>query len=173
MKLAGERKAIEAALDAYRAKLDSIPDELFNKTPLDGGWSCAEVYSHILQSTIGASVAAEKCTQNTCKPTPKGTSWLGKFLLLFGRFPVAKVKTPEAIAAAIPATQISKEDARNLLVKCRHRIEHIMPLVFDAPADQRIGHPRFGMMNARQWFKFIRIHLQHHLKQLERIEKKI
>lgn len=26
------------------------------------------------------------------------------------------------------------------------------------------------MLNAPQWFKFIRVHLQHHLKQLERIK---
>jgi uncharacterized linocin/CFP29 family protein len=27
------------------------------------------------------------------------------------------------------------------------------------------------MLNAQQWFKFIRIHLQHHIKQLDRIKK--
>jgi uncharacterized linocin/CFP29 family protein len=28
------------------------------------------------------------------------------------------------------------------------------------------------MLNAKQWFKFIRIHLEHHLKQLRRIKNK-
>jgi hypothetical protein len=171
MNIADERKAIEAALDTYRAELDRIPDGQFAVTPPGGVWSYAEVYSHIMQATLGATIAAEKCSADRGKPTNKKSSILGKLVLFFGRFPPVKVKTPKVLATAMPVSNISKEDARNFIIKCRRRVDTIVPLVHDAPDNFRVGHPRFGMLNAGQWLKFIRIHLQHHLRQLQRNDK--
>jgi len=93
--------------------------------------------------------------------------------MFLGRFPPAlKVKVPPAIAARIPVTKISKEDAKNLLIKCRKRVDDITPLIKQSSPFSRYKHPRLGMLNAAQWYKFIRIHLEHHLKQLNRIKRK-
>jgi len=73
----------------------------------------------------------------------------------------------------MPAIKISKEDAKNLLIKCRGRIDDTTPLLKDSSPHSRYKHPRLGMLNAKQWFKFIRIHAEHHLRQLKRITKKI
>ncbi|MBS1526702.1 MAG: DinB family protein [Bacteroidetes bacterium] len=166
-----EYKAIEATLDIYRSRLDTIPDEQFDVTPPAGGWSYAEVYSHILQANLGSSIAAEKCTLSTCKPGSKGRSVVGFFVLTFNRFPPFRVKAPKTLAAANPVKKISKEDARNLIVKCRRRIGEVAALIAKSNHNGRIKHPRLGMLNADQWFRFILIHSRHHLKQLNRIEK--
>jgi len=171
MNIVKERIAIDAALDNYREQLDTIPDEMFTLTPPDGGWSYAEVYSHILQATLGSAIALDRCTHDNCRPTKDGLNLFGKFMLLTGVFP--RVKMPERVGTKMPALKISKEEARNLIIKCRKRMEDIAPLIKDAPSTSRHKHPRLGMLNAPQWFKFIRIHLQHHLKQLDRIRKKI
>jgi len=172
MSIAKERKAIDAALDEYRKQLDVIPDELFDVTPEDGGWSFAEVYSHIMQATLGSSIALERCTHGNCEPTKKGINWEGRILLLLGKFPPVKTTVPNAVSNKMAANKISKEDAKNLIIKCRKRIETTMPLIAESSPTNRYKHPRMGMLNARQWFKFIRIHLQHHLKQLNRIKNK-
>jgi hypothetical protein len=172
MNIEAERKAIEAALDAYRNRLDTILDDLFDATPPGGGWSYAEVYSHILQADLSSSIAVEKCTLSTCKPTSKGRTLIGLFVLTAGRFPPFPVKVPKAVAAIIPAKKISKEEAKNLIIKCRKRVNDVAKLIFDSPVHNRIKHARMGMLNARQWFKFILIHSKHHLKQLDRIENK-
>jgi hypothetical protein len=172
MTIEQECRAIEAALDAYRNRLDVIPDDRFDVTPPGGGWSYAEVYSHIMQATLASSIAAEKCTLSSCKSTAKGRSIIGFFVLTLNRFPPFPVKTPKTLAAANPVRKITKEEARNLLVKCRKRINDIHSLLPDAMSNRRIKHPRMGMLNARQWYQFIHIHLEHHLKQLDRIEKK-
>ena len=171
MKEARERKAIDEALDIYRAKLDMISDEQFTETPPGGGWSYAEVYSHIMQATLGSTIALERCTHDNCKPTTKGLNILGKVVMLLGRFPV-KVKVPEKVGAKMPVAKLSKEEAKNLIVKCRKRVDETSPLIKGSSVASRHKHPRLGMLNAAQWFKFIRIHLFHHLKQLERIGKK-
>jgi len=167
-----ERKDIETVLDIYRSRLDTIPDDQFTETPPGGGWSYAEVYSHILQADISSTVAMEKCTLSTCKPTTQGRSLIGLYVFTFNRFPPVRVKTPETIAAKNPVKKIDKEEARNMIVKCRKRLNDVVPLIRDATPHGKIKHPRFGMLNAAQWLKFIVIHSRHHLKQLDRIEKK-
>ena len=173
MNIARERKAIDAALDDYRARLDTIPDELFTETPPGGGWSYAEVYAHIMKATLSSSIALERCSHGNCEPTKKGLNLIGRLMMFTGSFPPVRVKVPEAAAAKMSGEKLSKEDAKNLLIKCRKRIDDTMPLIKASSSNFRSKHPRLGMLTAGQWFKFIRIHLYHHLKQLKRIEKKI
>jgi hypothetical protein len=170
MKTSAQKKAIDDALNDYRDELDVIPDELFAETPPGGGWSFAEVYSHILQSTLGSTIAAERCINGTCEPTKKGLTLVGRMLLLFKRFPI-RIKTPATEAAKMKVAKITKEEAKNLLMKCHRRVNEIAPRIKDAAPRSRYKHSRFGMLNAGQWFSFMLIHLQHHLKQLNRIKR--
>ncbi|MFD2874557.1 DinB family protein [Mucilaginibacter ximonensis] len=171
MKIAEERRAIDQTLDTYRDLLDRLTDEQFAQTPEAGGWSIAEVYAHVLQSTLGASIAVERCVNGTCDTTRKGLNWMGRFVLFFRMFPV-KVKTPASVASKMNVSKISKEEARNLIIKCRHRIEVIAPRLADETGIHKINHAILGMLNGKQWFKFALIHLKHHLKQIERIKNK-
>jgi hypothetical protein len=173
MNLLKERKAIDEALDGYRARLDTIPEALFTVTPAEGVWSFSEVYSHILQATLSSAIALERCANNNCKPTNNRLTLIGRYMMLTSRFPPVKVKVPESVAARIPAQKIDEEEARNLLIKCRKRIDELTPLINDALPSAKHKHPRLGALDAKQWLKFIRIHLQHHLKQLDRIQKKL
>lgn len=172
MNIGGTRKKIEEVLDVYRSRLDTIPDDLFMTTPAGGGWSYAEVYSHILQADLGALLAVEKCIKSG-KPTSAGRNMLGRLVFLFKRLPPWKTKVPEKVAARIPAMKISKEEVRNMLIKCRQRVNELTPLIRDSSEHCRVKHARLGMLDARQWFQFILIHSEHHLKQLDRVEKKL
>ncbi len=172
MNIGTTQQQIGAVLDIYRSRIDAIADDLFNVIPPGGGWANAEVFSHILQADLGSTIAIEKCTRSSCKPTTKGRSFVGLLVLTLGRFPPVKVKVPEGMAAKNPVKNISKEEARNMLIKCRKRIDEVAPLIGKASPYCRIRHERFGMLNAWQWFRFILIHSRHHLKQLDRIEKK-
>jgi hypothetical protein len=95
---------------------------------------------------------------------------LGLLSNAYRKFPPGKIKVPEAVAEKMAPKKIDKEEAKNLLIKTRKRIEGITGLINDAKENVRWQHPRLGMLNAAQWFKFIRVHLEHHLKQLERIK---
>jgi hypothetical protein len=173
MTIGETRKKIEQVLDIYRNRLDNIHDDLFMVRPPGGGWSCSEVYCHILRADLSSTVAIEKCTLNNCMPTSKGRTFIGLAVLSFGRFPPFRVKTPKEIAEKNPVRNITKEEARNLIIKCRKRLEEVVPLIHSSSKHKRIRHARMGMLNARQWLKFILIHSKHHLKQLDRVEKKL
>jgi hypothetical protein len=114
MTIEAERRAIEAALDVYRSRLDAIPDDQFELTPPDGGWSYSEVYSHIMQTTLGSSMALEKCILSICLPTTKGRSLIGLFVLTFNRFPPVKVKVPKAIAKRNPVKRSARKKPATL-----------------------------------------------------------
>ncbi|WP_158828715.1 DinB family protein [Mucilaginibacter lacusdianchii] len=169
MSPAAEHKAINTALDVYRQRLDEISEDQFTETPPDGGWSYAEVYSHILQADLGSSIAAEKCCNKTGVCTDKGLNWKGRMVFLLGSIPPGKRQAPPEVARL--TKKISKEEARNLIVRLRKRVDEIMPLVSHAPSNYKISHPGLGMLNAGQWMKFLRMHTQHHIKQLDRIKK--
>ena len=173
MNMIDENKAIEQTLAIYSQKLDAITDEYFKQSPPDGGWSFAEVYSHILKATLGCSVTIEKCANKNMEATNKGLTFFGWYVMLLGKFPPIKVKVPVAIAAKMPAEKMSIEEAKGMIEKCNKRITTVFPLLSNASPKSKIKHPRLGMLNAQQWFKFIRIHAQHHLAQLDRIERKI
>jgi len=168
--LAKEYKLLNQALDNYRARLDTIPDNEFGVTPKNGGWSYAEVYSHIMQATLMSFIAIDRCAVGN-RPTKDGLNFWGRYVMLFCRFPPAKTKVPAKVSDKMAVTKISKEEAKNLIIKCRKRVEDTFPAIHNVPLKNRSKHPRLGMLNAPQWLKFIRIHLQHHLKQLERIDK--
>lgn len=169
MSIASDKKAIETALAEYRRRLDVIPDSQFNIMPPGGGWSYGEVYSHILQANLGSLIAIERCANGTGKIDDKRMGWLAQLIFLFGHFPF-KFKAPEKIAAQV--NNIGKEEARNLLVKLKAKIEQMIPVTNKASTFSKIKHPRLGLLNAKQWLRFIDIHTRHHLKQLNRIENK-
>lgn len=170
MKLPAEQRAIEAAFDEYRQWLDRIPDEQFEATPPGGGWSYAEVYSHILQADRSSFMAVDQCINGNGRDGR--VTLVGRYTLLTGKLPPVRTQVPKEAGAASQAKKINKEEARNLLIKCRKRLAEVMARIEKAPKHSRIHHPRMGMLNAGQWLKFIRIHSEHHLHQLQRIENK-
>jgi len=170
MSIQADKKTIENTLLVYRQKLDEIPDDLFNTTPPGGGWSYGEVYSHIMQATLASFMAVDKCSNGTGKTITKPAGWLARFILFLGVFPGIRFKAPASIAGM--TANISKEEARNLIIKVKKRLDEIVPPVAASSQYCKIKHPRFGMLNARQWLRFIGIHLGHHIKQLNRISKK-
>ena len=169
MSIAKLKISILNSVNEYSNFLNTLSEEDFQKSPESGGWSYSEVYSHIFQSNLGSLIAAEKCINGTGERTRKGTQWVARAILFFGYFPPVKIKAPARIAAMV--SKIDKEQARNLIVKFKSRLSDISPGIEKTSPDIKIMHPRLGLLNARQWFRFIEIHSRHHQKQLERIGK--
>ena len=137
MNIAKERRAIDAALDTYRELLNTYTDERFIQVPPMGGWSYAEVYDHIMKASLGSSIALERCTHNNCPPTSKGMNFWGWYHMLTGNFPPVKTVVPEAVAAKMAPKKIDLEEAKNLIIKVRRRIEEASEILEGAPANAR------------------------------------
>lgn len=169
MSIASDKTALEESLAIYRKKLDELPDEQFNQTPPGGGWSYGQVYCHILQANLGSFTAIEKCLNGSGQIHNKRLGLLAWLVFLTGRFPPVRLKAPAKIAAQV--TNMDKEEARNNLIKVKKRMDQLVGAINKSSSFIKIKHPRLGMLNAKQWLRFVNIHTRHHLKQLERIEK--
>jgi hypothetical protein len=166
MKVPRTLQAIENTLDQYELFLNGLTDAEFQESPAEGVWSYSEVYSHIIYTDIAGLIALERCLDtNKCSYGP--ISWQGWLILLTGKFP-PRLKAPEKIAAKVQ--KISMEEAREGLKRLREKLREIAPMANNAPDAQKIKHIRLGLLNARQWLRFIEIHSSHHLRQLSRIE---
>jgi hypothetical protein len=153
---------------AYQLKLEQANDGRFQLSPPTGEWSYSEVYSHIFDLSILSLKQMEKCL--TDNGEFKKTPFITKLILFFGRFPpVIKLKVPKSLESRVK--KISKGEAERLILEFVTELETYTPRIEQANPICKAAHPRLGFLNAPQWLRFIEIHLKHHLKQLERIDK--
>ena len=168
MSSAAQQRSILKSVEIYSRFLGELSEEEFQKSPAEGVWSYAEVYSHIFKANLASLITVEQCINGTAEKSSAGTHWMVRLILFFGRFPPGKYKVPASIAGFTAV--ITKEEARNLIIKFKTRLALITPAVSKATSFHKVKHPRLGLFNASQWFRFIQIHTRHHQKQLLRIK---
>jgi hypothetical protein len=162
------KASIQQIVDAYKSKLSNYPEDIFQSIPPIAGWSYSEVYSHIFDSSLLSLIALEHAANG--KGENKPTHFIVKLILLLGSLPPAKkYKVPKRLAERVK--KINKTEALDFVLEFEKALDDNYPLIANASVDCKTKHPRLGYLNAKQWLRFIEIHLKHHLKQLERIEK--
>jgi hypothetical protein len=160
--------SIQQVVQTYKLRLVAIDDLKFQQQKEDGSWSYSEVYQHIFDLSILSLAALDKCLSG--EGESKKTHWVPRLILFFGRFPPAmKFKVPETLAPRV--RKITREQASNMIDTFLEQLEPYGKKVALADPDVKTPHPRLGYFNAAQWLRFIEIHLKHHLKQLNRIDK--
>ncbi len=168
MRAAKIKASIHKTVDAYKSKLSAYADDVFQQVPPIAGWSYSEVYSHIFDSSLLSLMALEHAAKG--KGEDKPTHFAVKLILLLGALPpTQQYKVPKRLADRVK--KISKTEALDFILEFEEALDDNYPLVGLATLTCKTKHPRLGYLNAKQWLRFIEIHLKHHLKQLGRIEK--
>ena len=162
---------IVQATTRYEAFLATLSDADFQRNPVIGVWSYAEVYSHIFEANLISLLALEKCVKGTAENDTKRTHLAVWLILFLGKFPPGKIKAPARIAAMVK--KINIKEAKQLIRNFNQRLEELVPQVSQATSGQKAKHPRLGLLDAQQWLRFIEIHTKHHEKQLLRIKKQL
>jgi len=162
------KKSLDKIIAFYSAKLSGYPDEVFDQTPPIGGWSYSEVYSHIFDSSLLSLIAMDNALKG--KGEIKPTHFAVKLILFFGALPPGKkYKVPTRLADRVK--KISKTEALDFILEFEEALKKTWITLPEGNQQVKTKHPRLGYLNAKQWFRFIEVHLKHHLKQLERIER--
>jgi hypothetical protein len=160
--------AIKETCKSYLDKLDGVEEDRFQCTPPVGGWSYSEVYDHIFDLSLLSLDTMRDAIQG--KGEKKPTAFVVKLILFFGMFPPAKrFKVPSRLDGRV--RKINKAEARVWVAKFLAQLEADYATLGHADPAIKMKHPRLGYLNASEWLRFIQIHLNHHLKQLKRIEK--
>lgn len=161
--------SIKKICSVYRKKLESYPVADFQQTPDNGGWSYSEVYDHIFDASLLSLIPMEACIAGNGEKHK--TVFAVKLILFFGMFPPAKkFKVPKRLESRVK--KINHEQAVQWIDRFLLQLEKDFPGVATADPALKTLHPRLGYLNASQWLRVIEIHLNHHLKQLKRIEKR-
>ena len=169
MSVKSDQGGVLASLKFFSAFLKTVNEETFLRTPLQGGWSFAEVYAHILSANLLSTIAIEKCLNKTAELKNRKPDWRVRLILFLGRFPPVKYKVPAVLEASVK--KISKEEAANQLIKLIKKIETIDIGFSKFNVNYKVKHPRLGYLDAKSWLRFILIHSKHHQKQIKRIQK--
>ncbi len=152
---------------AYRQKLNGFGSANFQLAPPISGWSYSEVYSHIFDSSLLSVMAMNNCIKGEGEQKP--THFLVKVILFFGMLPPGKkYKVPAKIADRVKKITVSA--AQQFITDFELQLAQAYPKVKNANPKIKAKHPVIGYLNAKQWLRFIEIHLKHHYKQLIRIE---
>ncbi|MFW0714299.1 DinB family protein [Pedobacter sp. N23S346] len=168
MNVAKVKVSIHQIIASYKSRLSVYADHDFQRTPPIGGWSYSEVYSHIFDASLLSVIALNNSI--TGKGEKKPTHFIVRLILLLGAFPPAqRYKVPKRIADRV--NKISKTEALDFIIEFEGAIDTLDSAIETANPQLKTKHPRLGYLNAKQWLRFIEIHLKHHLKQLERVEK--
>jgi hypothetical protein len=163
-------QSITKLVEAYKAKLVDQTEEGFIQTPPQGGWSYSEVYSHIFDSSLLSLIALNNCIKNNGEV--KSTHFVVKMILFFGSFPPnKKYIVPKRLAERVK--KINLMAAHQFITDFELQLIKTLPDIDGANSKIKTKHPRLGYLNAKQWLRFIEIHLNHHLKQLNRIENSL
>ena len=161
-------KSIAKIVNAYKVKLATKTEKDFTITPPKGGWSYSEVYSHIFDSSLLSLIALNNCIKGNGEK--KSAHFATVMILFFGALPPGKkYKVPKRLAERVK--KINVMAAEQFITDFELQLVQVLPQIKKANPKVRTQHPRLGYLNAEQWLRFIEIHLNHHLKQLNRIEK--
>lgn len=169
MSVLSNKKQLEKVLKFYNEFLNTVNEETFTATPPSGGWSYAEVYSHITNVNYISAIAAEKCLCKIAEVKTRKPDWRVRLILFFGKFPPGKIKAPATVEASVK--RISKEEAANLLVKIQKKLEALIPQFKNLDSNYKVKHPRLGYLNAKHWLRFMVVHTKHHQNQIIRIQR--
>lgn len=98
------------------------------------------------------------------------THFTVQLILFFGMLPpIKKYEVPKRLMQRVK--KINCLSAQQFIIDFELQLAKIFPHLKKADPKIKIKHPRLGYLNAIQWLRFIEIHLRHHLKQINRIEK--
>lgn len=169
MSVASNKKALEQSLKFYKEFLKTVSEEAFIITPPSGGWSYAEVYSHVTNVNYISAIAAEKCLNKVTEIKTKKPDWRVRLILFFAKFPPGRIKAPAAVEASVK--RITKEEAANFLVKIQKKIDALHPQFKNFDSNYKVKHPRLGYLDAGHWLRFMVVHTKHHQNQISRIQR--
>ncbi|MFD0711378.1 DinB family protein [Paenibacillus sp. GCM10027626] len=157
----------------YLHELDGFSMEQLRRQPAEGEWSIGQMYQHLIQSALFMHLRnIEQCLAQSSDSTAvmTGKTDAGAAIFEQGSFPPIRIHVPPS-PQYTPEQPETKEQLFQGLAFVIRRMKEIEPTLEKASAESAAPHPRFGMLNATEWFLLIEMHYRHHLRQLQRLKQ--
>ncbi|MFK4343208.1 MULTISPECIES: DinB family protein [unclassified Paenibacillus] len=161
----------EQTVQHYLLELDHFSLEQLQYTPQEGEWSLGQMYLHLVNSALYMHL---KNIDLCLKPDGEiGTKTeAGTAIFDLGGFPPVRIQVPPS-PQYTPPQPTGKEEIVEGLNVVIGKMREIEPNVGETAGKSTVSHPRFGALNAGEWFTLIEMHYRHHLLQKERLKRAI
>lgn len=159
--------------DQYLHELDCFSMEQLRFQPAEGEWSIGQMYQHLIQSALYMHLRnIEQClAQSEHSPSmTMGKTEAGAAIFEQGGFPPTRIHVPPS-PQYTPEQPETKEQLIQGLTLVMKRMKEIEPTLEAASAQSTVPHPRFGALQAKEWFLLIEMHYRHHQRQLNRLKQ--
>ncbi|WP_083837621.1 DinB family protein [Paenibacillus sp. Aloe-11] len=161
----------EETVQHYLLELDSFSLEQLQYTPQEGEWSLGQMYVHLVNSALHMQLKnIEICLKSNGETGVKTEA--GTAIFDLGGFPPVRIQVPPS-PQYTPPQPSSKEDIVEGLQAVMRQMREVEPVLRESSEGYTVSHPRFGALNAREWFILIEMHYRHHLLQKERLKHAI
>lgn len=157
-----EYRQIEAFYEEAERMLAWPDERLFGKAPGVSGWSAAQHLEHLAKVNGRTFKGLRLLAEGKMPPVQGRVNLLGWLLLWMGRLPRGRAQAP---AFSHPSADLSREELARSLARNRQAMAALEPFLSLLPhLEGRMPHQIFGMLDARQWLRFVRVHSAHHLR---------
>ncbi|MBP1904744.1 hypothetical protein J2Z32_001368 [Paenibacillus turicensis] len=177
--------SLEETIKQYVAELErlSMNDLLYTTDEVD--WSLGQMYMHLIQASQNMHMfnikqcltGMEPATISSATASTSKTEQ-GQAIFDQGGFAPIRIAVP-ASPQYTPKQPESKEQLLSGLLQVLEEMKQLEPRVNHTISDAtetneyKIAHPRFGYLDAKEWFLLIEMHFCHHLLQLARLKQKL
>lgn len=182
--------SLEELIKKYIAELEGLTmkDLLYTTDEVD--WSLGQMHMHLIQASQKMHIFNIKQCLTGKEPAmiaslSSSTNKTEQGLAIYeqGGFPPIRIAVP-ASPQYTPKQPESKEQLVIGLFQVLDEMKQIEPQInqdssnaTDPEAsnanEYKIAHPRFGYLDAKEWFVLIEMHFRHHLLQLVRLKQKL
>jgi hypothetical protein len=166
-------KRFEEITNHYVQELNGFTMEQLTRQPSENEWSIGQVYVHLIKASLYMHLRnVEHCltpSEDTVFSTG-GKTEAGQAVFHQGSFPPIRIQVPPS-PQYTPGQPESKDQLVQGLNAVMRRMNEIEPTLDRIPLQNTVSHPRFGALNAKEWFMLIEMHYRHHLLQMDHLKK--
>ena len=158
-------------IDDWILSLDQYSFEELLIKPGPDSWSLGQVYMHLVNETRYYLSQVEECLETNEHATEKMTEE-GMTMLSNNTFPDARIKgEPDSIAKIQQPT--SRWQLKLEMEGLKTAMNELMNRMVRKAMTGKTMHPGLGYFNAEEWLQFAEMHLRHHFRQKNRIDRLI
>lgn len=159
-------------VNKWLIEIDDYNEDQFIWKPKVSVWSIIEIVSHLIATANICTQKSIDCSNSLGEKRKAGIKT--KLFSMMDSFPPIRIEIkeiPEGLETMYNPRELSKEDAKKGLIATIDLMKKAESMLSSADENIRIQHWAAGDFNAFQWFKSIEMHIRHHFRQKERIDK--
>ena len=152
----------------WMSELDKYSDQHIMVKPDDGGWSLGQLYMHLIESTSFFIDQANICRCNN-RNQNKSMTPSAREMFIHNALPDIDIEGPPS--NALTTQPSNKELVILLLNELEIKYKKAAELTLQSLYRGKTKHPGLHYLSAREWLHFAEMHMRHHVRQKERLEK--